>query len=89
MADLEGGAPARDGRTSQRLEMIDVGEKLPTRRRAVALGRIGMSATSYEAIARGANPKGDVLAQAEVAGILGAKRTSETARTGSTAFARS
>lgn len=65
------------GSTSQRLEMVDVGEKLPTRRRAVALGRIRMSRASFEAIQRGTNPKGDVLAQAEVAGILGAKRTSD------------
>jgi cyclic pyranopterin phosphate synthase len=69
--------PTRGGSTSQRLEMIDVGEKLPTRRRAEALGRIRMSPASFDAIERGTNPKGDVLGQAEVAGILGAKRTSE------------
>lgn len=77
MRDVHGSAARRGGSTAQRLEMIDVGEKLSTRRRAVALGRIRMSAASFEAIERGTNPKGDVLAQAEVAGILGAKRTSE------------
>lgn len=78
MGDLRRSASApQGGSTSQRLEMVDVGEKLPTRRRAVALGRICMSGTSFDAIERGTNPKGDVLAQAEVAGILGAKRTSE------------
>jgi cyclic pyranopterin phosphate synthase len=78
MADArDSTAPRRDGPSAQRLTMIDVGEKLPTRRCAVALGRIRMSAGSFDAIARGTNPKGDVLAQAEVAGILGAKRTSE------------
>ena len=53
----------------QRFHMIDVGEKAPTRRRALARGRIQMATESFEAIARGTNPKGDVLAQAEVAGI--------------------
>lgn len=78
MGDVHGSPPPpRGGTTSQRLEMVDVGDKLPTRRQAVALGRIRMSRASFEAIERGTNPKGDVLAQAEVAGILGAKRTSE------------
>jgi molybdenum cofactor biosynthesis protein MoaC len=60
-----------------RFHMIDVGEKVPTRRRAVACGRIQMSRAAFDAIRLGANPKGDVLAQAEVAGILGAKRTAD------------
>ena len=78
MGDVRGSAPApRGGSTSRRLEMVDVGDKIPTRRRAVAVGRIRMSRGSFEAIERGTNPKGDVLAQAEVAGVLGAKRTSE------------
>jgi cyclic pyranopterin phosphate synthase len=78
VSDVHGRPPApRAGTTSQRLEMVDVGDKLPTRRQAVALGRIRMSQASFEAIEGGTNPKGDVLAQAEVAGILGAKRTSE------------
>ncbi len=70
-------APPGRGAAVQRLEMIDVGLKTSTRRRAVARGRIRMSGASFEAIARGTNPKGDVLAQAEVAGILAAKRTAE------------
>jgi cyclic pyranopterin phosphate synthase len=57
--------------------MVDVGPKAATRRRAVARGRIRMSRAAFDAIERGTNPKGDVLAQAEVAGILGAKRTAE------------
>lgn len=61
----------------ERFHMIDVGEKPATRRRAVARGRIRMSRTAFDALRAGANPKGDVLAQAEVAGILAAKRTSE------------
>lgn len=68
------GATAREG---QRFHMIDVGEKPPTRRRALACGRIEMSRASFDAIRDRKNPKGDVLAQAEVAGILAAKRTSD------------
>jgi cyclic pyranopterin monophosphate synthase len=61
----------------ERFHMIDVGEKPPTRRRALARGRIQMSRAAFDAIRLGKNPKGDVLAQAEVAGLLAAKRTSE------------
>jgi cyclic pyranopterin phosphate synthase len=57
--------------------MIDVGGKLPTQRRAVAAGRIQMSQAAFEALRRGTNPKGDVLAQAEVAGMMAAKRTAD------------
>ncbi|BDG05556.1 cyclic pyranopterin monophosphate synthase MoaC [Anaeromyxobacter oryzae] len=67
----------RDGPSRERFHMIDVGEKPATRRRAVARGRIEMSRAAFDALRGGANPKGDVLAQAEVAGILAAKRTSE------------
>jgi len=62
---------------SGRFHMIDVGEKPPTRRRALASGRLQMSAAAFEALRAGKNPKGDVLAQAEVAGMLAAKRTAE------------
>lgn len=62
---------------SQRFQMIDVGEKAPTRRRARAVGRIRMSPEAFQALRDGKNPKGDVLAQAEVAGMLAAKRTAE------------
>jgi cyclic pyranopterin phosphate synthase len=61
----------------QRFHMIDVGDKAPTRRRALARGRIQMGREAFEAIAQGKNPKGDVLAQAEVAGILACKRTAD------------
>jgi cyclic pyranopterin phosphate synthase len=65
------------GAAAGRLEMIDVAGKAMTRRRATARGLIRMSRAAFEAIRLGTNPKGDVLAQAEVAGILAAKRTSE------------
>jgi cyclic pyranopterin monophosphate synthase len=65
------------GAAGGRLEMVDVGPKPATRRRATARGRIRMSRAAFEAVRQGTNPKGDVLAQAEVAGILAAKRTAE------------
>lgn len=61
----------------QKFRMIDVGGKQPTQRRAVAAGRLQMSASAFDALQRGANPKGDVLAQAEVAGMMAAKRTAD------------
>ncbi|WP_448579974.1 cyclic pyranopterin monophosphate synthase MoaC [Thermaurantiacus sp.] len=57
--------------------MVDVGGKAETERRAVATGRILMSASAREAIAAQALAKGDALAVARVAGIMAAKRTSE------------
>lgn len=63
--------------TAPRFSMIDVGEKPATRRRAMAMGRIRMSPAAFRALRDGANPKGDVLAQAEIAGMLAAKRTAE------------
>lgn len=57
--------------------MVDVGAKPATTRRAVASGRITMSAEALEAIRAGNAPKGDVLAAARIAGIMAAKRTGE------------
>jgi len=57
--------------------MVDVGSKPETRRRAVASGRIRMSAAALAAIREGDVPKGDVLASARIAGIMAAKRTGE------------
>ncbi len=57
--------------------MVDVGGKAVTQRRAVATGRIAMSAEALAAIRDGLVKKGDVLAVARVAGIMAAKRTSE------------
>ena len=55
--------------------MVDVGDKEITRRRAVARGTVRMAA---ETAGRLRNlPKGDALAVAQIAGIQGAKRTSE------------
>jgi molybdenum cofactor biosynthesis protein MoaC len=58
--------------------MIDVGGKPETARRATAQGRIFLQADAFEAVVSRTNPKGDVLAIADLAGIQAAKRTSET-----------
>jgi cyclic pyranopterin phosphate synthase len=57
--------------------MVDVGGKPQTQRRAVASGRITMSAEALSAIREGNAPKGDVLGTARIAGIMAAKRTGE------------
>ena len=57
--------------------MVDVGGKPQTQRRAVASGRITMSAEVLEAIRHGNAPKGDVLGTARIAGIMAAKRTGD------------
>jgi cyclic pyranopterin phosphate synthase len=57
--------------------MVDVGDKPATRRRAVAQGRIDMLPATLAVIASGTAKKGDVLGIARVAGIQGAKKTSD------------
>ncbi|MDB5679173.1 cyclic pyranopterin monophosphate synthase MoaC [Sphingomonas bacterium] len=57
--------------------MVDVSAKPDTTRRAIAEGRIAMSAEAASAIRDAKVAKGDVLAVARVAGIMAAKRTSE------------
>jgi cyclic pyranopterin phosphate synthase len=55
--------------------MVDVGEKAETRREAVAAGTVRMRAETLALIRAGHMAKGDVLAVAQVAGILAAKHT--------------
>ena len=57
--------------------MVDVGGKTATRRVAVAEGLIRMKPETLALIRGGGHKKGDVLAVARVAGIMGAKRTSD------------
>lgn len=57
--------------------MVDVSEKKDTVREATACGRIFMGQECFEKVLRGQMGKGDVLAVARVAGIMGAKKTSE------------
>ena len=55
--------------------MVDVSRKEQTARRAIAIGRIKMSAECYEAVRQGSVKKGDVLGVARVAGIMAVKQT--------------
>jgi cyclic pyranopterin phosphate synthase len=55
--------------------MVDVGNKPDTERVAVAKGKIIMRPETLALIQEGGIPKGDVLAVAQVAGIMAAKRT--------------
>ncbi len=57
--------------------MVDVAAKPVTARRAVATGRITMSADAATAIRTGTAAKGDVLAAARIAGIMAAKKTAD------------
>jgi cyclic pyranopterin phosphate synthase len=57
--------------------MVDVSDKATTQRRAVAKGCIWMQPETLALIQEGGLPKGDVLAVAQVAGVLAAKRTHE------------
>ena len=57
--------------------MVDVGDKEVTHRVAVASGRIRMLDSTLQMILDHGHKKGDVLGIARVAGIMGAKRTSD------------
>ncbi len=57
--------------------MVDVSEKPETERIAVAEGRVIMSETTLDIVAKGNAKKGDVLGTARVAAIMAAKRTHE------------
>lgn len=57
--------------------MVDVSEKVATKRTAVAAGVLRSSAQVLALISTGGLPKGDALATARIAGIQAAKRTSE------------
>ena len=60
-----------------RARMVDVGDKEPTKRTAVASGRVMMGAETVALIRTGRAAKGDVLAVAQVAAIMAAKRAHE------------
>lgn len=57
--------------------MVDVGEKAPTHRTATAAARVLVSPETFALIRSGGMKKGDVLTVAQIAGIMGAKRTPE------------
>lgn len=58
-----------------RAKMVDVGEKPISNRTAVAAGRVIVSKETFELIKSGGMKKGDVLTVAQIAGVMGAKRT--------------
>lgn len=60
-----------------RAKMVDVGGKDITVRTAVATGRVLVNRECFDLIKSGGMKKGDVLGTAQVAGIMGAKKTSE------------
>ncbi|WP_168119945.1 cyclic pyranopterin monophosphate synthase MoaC [Paenibacillus sp. HB172176] len=60
-----------------RAHMVDISEKKATSREATAETTVRMLATTLEQIKAGKIGKGDVLAVAQVAGIMAAKKTSE------------
>ena len=57
--------------------MVDVSAKDDTARVAVAEGYVHMDPATLALIQQGGVPKGDVIATARIAGIMGAKRTSD------------
>ena len=57
--------------------MVDVSEKKETVREATAYGKIVMSKECFNKVKNGEMGKGDVLSVARIAGIMGAKKTSE------------
>jgi cyclic pyranopterin phosphate synthase len=57
--------------------MVDVGGKPETERTATAEGRVRMSQQAYDQVAANTVAKGYVLAVAEVAGVLAAKRVGD------------
>jgi len=57
--------------------MVNVGQKPVSHRIAVADGRISMQAETLKLVQTGGHKKGDVLGIARIAGIMGAKKTSE------------
>jgi cyclic pyranopterin phosphate synthase len=60
-----------------RVHMVDVGDKAPTARRALAEGRVICAPATLALVRDDHAPKGAVITTAELAGIMGAKRTAD------------
>jgi cyclic pyranopterin monophosphate synthase len=60
-----------------RPRMVDVSDKPATARRAAAEGLVTLSPETLSLVIDGQNEKGDVLSVAELAGVMGGKRTSD------------
>jgi len=65
------------GSNGARAAMVDVSNKAVTNRKAVAIGQVKMAAKTLTLIEQEDNKKGDVFSVAELAGIMGAKKTSD------------
>src|SRR4051794_22352218 len=62
---------------SGRARMVDVSAKEVSARSATAVGTLSCKAQTLEQVRAGTTPKGTVIATAELAGIMAAKRTAE------------
>ena len=60
-----------------KIRMVDVSDKVSSVRRAVASGKVMLSAETLQALKVNKTPKGDPLEIARIAGIMAAKKTSE------------
>ncbi len=60
-----------------RARMVDVSGKQETRRTALATARIRLGAEAFSLVRANAVKKGDVLSVSQLAGVMGAKRTSD------------
>lgn len=57
--------------------MVDISAKNPSERIAIAGGEILLNRSTFEILQAGQMKKGDALGVAQIAGILGAKKTSD------------
>jgi len=60
-----------------RATMVDVTDKAVTDRRATAAGTLTCAVATLDKVRRGETPKGSVIATAELAGTMAAKRTAD------------
>lgn len=60
-----------------RAKMVDVGEKEKTKRIAKAFAKVKLNEETFNIVVNGKAKKGDALAVSQVAGIMGAKKTSD------------
>lgn len=60
-----------------RVNMVDVGDKPVTSRRATARGQVRCKRETLDLVLAGKTPKGSVLTTAELAGIMAAKKTAD------------
>jgi len=63
--------------TDNNFHMVDVSNKQNTHRKALAMGKIYVGQKTFKLIQNKQMPKGDPIALAEVAALLGVKKTSE------------